>query len=370
MADEHVQVSTLDMEGVLSLARARKASLVIATCVDRTNVTAAFVAEQLGLPAPYGYATAEKIANKLTMKQRLAELGVPIPRFQPVRTLEEAERLAVDFPIVVKPIDCGGSKGVRKASDGHELRLAVQEAFKVTRAKEILIEEFCAGVEVSADCFVADGEPHVFLLRQKYVPSAGIAMVLSNYACVCPAPISLAARDKIYRAARNIARGFGLRTTPLLIQFFVDGDDVRVVEFAPRVGGGMNYRLVPLHTGIDIVDLSVAAYFGHKSVLAENEPSGFISDSHVYADPGRFGEVQNQDRLLTEGVVDEFYVHKARGAEIGPSLSSADRVASFIVRAASVEELLRKTRKVFEELIVLDVHGRSIIRRDIHLKAL
>ena len=80
--------------------------------------------------------------------------------------------------------------------------------------------------------------------------------------------------------------------------------------------------------------------------------------------------MKNQVRLLQDGVVDEFYVHKARGAEIGPSLSSADRVASFIVRAESAEELLRKTRKAFERLVVLDVDGRSIIRRDTYLKAL
>ena len=370
VADEHVRVSTLDMEGVLSLAWARKASLVIAACVDRANVTAAFVAEQLGLPALYNYATAERIANKLTMKERLAKLGVPISGFQSLRNPAEAKRLSVEFPVVVKPIDCGGSKGVRKAVDRQELWLAAQEAFKVTRAGEILIEEFCEGVEVAADCFVQGGEPHILLLRKKHMQSAGMEAVLANYASVSPAAISPAARKQIYRATRNIARGFGLRTTPLLIQFIVNGGDARVIEFAPRVGGGMNYQLVLLHTGVDIVDSTVNAHFGRTSVLAGSEHSGFISANHVYADASRFGEVKNQVRLLQDGVVDEFYVHKARGAEIGPSLSSADRVASFIVRAESAEELLRKTRKAFERLVVLDVDGRSIIRRDTYLKAL
>jgi hypothetical protein len=143
-----------------------------------------------------------------------------------------------------------------------------------------------------------------------------------------------------------------------------------VIEFAPRVGGGMNYRLVVLQTGFDIVDATVNAWLGRPSVLAANARPGYLAAHHVYAEAGRFGEVRNQDRLLQDGIVDEFYVHKARGMPIGPSRSSSDRVASFIVRAAGPDELLGKTGLAFERLDVLDVHGRSIIRRDIRLQAL
>jgi len=369
VADEHVRVSTLDRQGVLALARARQASLVIAACVDKANVTAAYVAEVLGLPTPCRHATAEQIANKVTMKEGLARLGVATPEFRFARNPTEAEALPVGFPVVVKPVDCGGSKGVRKAVDRRELRLAAEEAFKVTRAQEILVEDFCEGVEVSADCFVRGGEPHILLLRKKHVQSAGLETVLANYASVSPAAISPAARQRIKRATRDIARGFTLHTTPLLVQFIVNGDDARVIEFAPRVGGGMNYRLVLLHTGVDIVDATIEAHLGRAAALDGNERAGFISANHVYAEAGRFCEVRNQDRLLREGVVDEFYVHKTRGAEVGPSLASADRVASFIVRAADAGELLNRIRQTYETLDVVDVNGRSIIRRDTYLRA-
>jgi biotin carboxylase len=213
VADEHVRISTLDMEQVLALARARRASLVIAACVDQANVTAAFVAGQLGLPAPYGFATAQRIANKATMKEGLARSGVASPAFRVLMHPEQAQHLATDFPVVVKPVDCGGSKGVRKAGDRRQLRLAADEAFKVTRADAILVEQFCPGVEVSADCFVQDAEPRVLMLRQKHVQQAGVEAVLSSHASVSPAGISAAAQERIHRATRDIVRGFGLRTT-------------------------------------------------------------------------------------------------------------------------------------------------------------
>lgn len=370
-ADEHARVSTLAMDDVLALARERKAALVIAACVDRANVTAAYVAERLGLPAPYGYATAALVANKLRMKERLVRLGIPTAAFQVLRSPAEAEHASMDFPVVAKPIDTGGSKGVRKASSPGELRLAVEEAFKVTHAAEILVEEFLAGEEVAVDGFVQNGEPNMLLLRRRHGRRAGADAVLAHCASVSPAHVSTAAQERIRAVTRDIARGFGLRTTPLLVQFMVDGDDARVIEFAPRVGGGLNYRLVMLGTGVDIVDATVDAYLGHPIALPEIGGRGhYLAANHVYVEAGRFGEVRNQERLLAQGVVDEFYIHKARGMQLGASLASSDRVASFIVRADGPEALLRKTREAFEGLDVLDLDGRSIIRRDICLQAL
>jgi biotin carboxylase len=370
VADEHSRVSTLAMADVLSLARDRKAALVIAACVDRANVTAAHVAEQLGLPAPYGFAMADLVANKLRMKERLVSLGIPTAAFRVLRSPSESEQLAISFPVVAKPIDTGGSKGVRKASDPGELKLAVEEAFKATRSAEILIEEFLEGEEVSADCLVQGGELHILVLRKRYVQRGVGGAVLSAYASVSPAAISPAAQEKIRWVTREITRGFELHTTPLLVQFMVHDDDVRVIEFAPRVGGGLNYRFVLLKTGVDIIDATVNAYLGTSAALADAGGGAYLAANHVYTEQGRFSEVVNQDRLLDEGIIAEFYIHKARGAQIGASMSSADRVASFMVRADCPGELLRNTQVAMERLDVLDADGRSIIRRDICLKDL
>ena len=370
VADEHSRLSTLAMDDVLALARERRAELVIAACVDRANVTAAYVAERLGLPAPYGHATAALVADKLRMKQELVRLGIPTAAFGVLGSPAQAAQLAMGFPVVAKPIDTGGSKGVRKASDAAELQLAVDEAFKASRAPQILVEEFLAGEEVSADCLVQDGEAHVLLLRKRYTQRGVGGAVLSAYASVSPAAISPAARQRIGGVTRDIARGFGLRTTPLLVQFMVDGDEARVIEFAPRVGGGLNYRFVLLNTGVDIIDATVDAYLGRPALPAGGTGRGYLSANHVYAEAGRFGEVRNVEALLGEGTVAEFYLHKARGAPIGASMSSADRVASFMVRADSEAELLRRTREAMQRLDVVDVEGRSIMRRDVYLKAL
>jgi phosphoribosylamine-glycine ligase len=297
-------------------------------------------------------------------------LGLPTAAFRVLGSPAEAAGLSMRLPVVAKPIDTGGSKGVRKASDAAELQHAVDEAFKVTRSSQILVEEFLQGEEVSADCLVRDGEPHILVLRKRYVQRGVGGAVLSAYASVSPAAISPAAQRRIAEVTREIARGFGLRTTPLLVQFMVDGDEARVIEFAPRVGGGLNYRFVLLNTGVDIIDATVNGYLGRPTALADAVGGGYLAANHVYTDAGRFGEVRNHGRLLDDGIIAEFYLHKARGAPIGASMSSADRVASFMVRADTEAELLRRIGEAMARLDVLDVDGRSIIRRDVYLKAL
>jgi biotin carboxylase len=370
VAHEHSRVSTLAMDEVLALARERKSELVIAACVDRANVTAAYVAERLELPAPYAFATAELVADKLRMKQELVRLGIPTAAFRVVGSPADASRVAMGFPVVAKPIDTGGSKGVRKASTVEELQLAIDEALKVTRSTQVLVEEYLHGEEVSADCVVQDGEPHILVLRKRYIQRGIGGAVLSAYATVSPAAISAAAQARIRLVTRDIARGFGLRTTPLLVQFMVDGDDVRVIEFAPRVGGGLNHRFVLLKTGVDIIDASVNAYLGRAMPLTDERRGGFLAANHVYTSAGRFGEVRNSDRLLEDGIVAEFYLHKARGAPISATMSSSDRVASFMVRADGESELLLKTSEAMQRLDVIDIDGNSMIRRDVYLKTL
>jgi len=370
VADEHSRVSTLEREHVVALAAERNAALVIATSVDRANVTAAYVAERLSLPAPYAFATASIIADKLAMKQRLASAGVPTAPFVALRSVTDGNARSLPFPVVVKPTDTGGSKAVRKVANPDELQRALEQAFEVTRAPQVLVEAFIEGIEVAADCVVREGRPHVLLLRRKYVMSGRDGEVLANYASVCPAVLSRNAESRIHDAILQIVRAFGLQTTPLLVQFIVDGDDVQVIELAPRVGGGTNYQQVLLRTGVDIVASAIDSYLGASAPIVVRQTPGFSASAHLYASAGRFGEVRHVEALIEKRVVDAFYTHKARGARIGASMSSSDRVASFIVSGDSGEALLHKIRDAVERLDVVDAEGTSILRRDVYLKAL
>lgn len=136
-ADEHILESSLDNEKVLEIAKNRKAQLVITTCSDQANVTACYVAEKLGLPAPYSYETALNVTDKEFMKNIMLKNDIPTARFVIVdKPSANYDFSFLKFPLIVKPVDLYGSKGVKITRDINELHRNIDYAKKLSRKKE------------------------------------------------------------------------------------------------------------------------------------------------------------------------------------------------------------------------------------------
>lgn len=367
-ADRHIRESTLDQDAVLEVARKLNARLVISACVDQANVTAAYVSEKLGLPAPYNYQTALAMSRKSLMKEIMRDHGIPTSPFRILTRREDLVNLDLPYPLVVKPVDSNGSKGVRRVDTSEELMLAFDQALAVSRCGEVIVEGFCRGVDVSVDCFVRDGISKVLMLKRKFDLPATSRTVINCFASLVPAPVSPVAREKIELIASNVSRAFGLVTTSLLLQIMVDGDDVSVIELAPRIGGGLSYRTVQLGTGFDILDATVSSFLGEPVQIDANQREAVLLTTNVFAHPGQFQGVTGQSELLEHRIIDEFYQHKTRGMTIGPSLSSGDRACSFLIRAQSLAEAIERNESAMASLAVLDETGRDIMRHDIYLR--
>ncbi|MGY6629534.1 MAG: ATP-grasp domain-containing protein [Wenzhouxiangella sp.] len=368
VADRHIRESTLDQDAVLEIARSENAFLVISACVDQANVTAAYVAEQLALSAPYSFETALCMSQKSLMKKIMRDNDIPTSPFRIIDRKEQLESLDLPFPLIVKPVDGNGSKGVRRADDSSQLLSAFREAMAVSRCGQVIVEGFCQGSDVSVDCFVKDGVANVLMHRRKYDLPASAETVINCYASLVPAQLSPQARKNIESIATKVAQAFGLNTTALLIQVMVDGDEVNVIELAPRIGGGMSYRTIPLGTGFDILDATVSSYLGESVAIHLELRRLVLLTTNVFARPGEFFEVTGYQDLLEKGVIDEYFQHKTRGMTIGSSLSSSDRACSFVIRAATIEDALERNALAMDGLSVVDEVGRDIMRRDIYLR--
>lgn len=368
IADEHVQISTLDHSAVLQLARQRAADLVIATSVDQANVTACAVSEVLGLPIPYNQATARLIANKITMKRRLQEYGVLTPSFEVIHKLEDVHAIPLLNTVVVKPANCGGSKAVRKANHREELAFAAQKAFEAGGNMPILIEEFCEGDEYSADFFVQNGQAHLLLIRKKYIHNSPNQGVVCSYATMTPiVNQSSWLRTKVIEVAQKICSAFDLNSTALLLQFILRGARIFVLEFAPRIGGSLAADTIAHQTGFDVIDASIGACLNAHIPIAITPSSNYCCTHHVYAHPGVLGSINGLDLLLRDGVIDAYFIHKNKGDVIHGSFSSAERPCSFTIKDACADSILDKINIVFENMSIFDIHGACMLNKSIVL---
>ncbi|TVQ14555.1 MAG: ATP-grasp domain-containing protein [Bacteroidetes bacterium] len=359
-ADEHLQESTLDKDKVHEIAKTRKADLVIATCIDQANVTACYVAEKLNLPRPYSYEIASEIADKTRMKKKMLDNGIPTAKYIALKEGDTFNHFGLKFPLVIKPSDSNGSKGVRRVDDAKELNQYQEDAFDVSRNKKVVVEEFIEGDEIGVDCIVSDGITQIITMHKKRKPKRKDGSVIFSIGSISPPAISQNVEIQILNIASTISRVFNLNNTPLLLQVIVNNEDVKVVEFAPRIGGGLNFRKIQLFKGYDIINASVESYFGEMPKSKDMPLDYYYSENHIYTEPGVFGRIEGIDKLIEDRIILEFYQNKRNGMLINASNSSSDRVGSFIVQGNTIEEIKQKLYKVYNTIKVIDSNNEVL----------
>ena len=361
IADEHIQASTLDKEQVLAIAKERKASLVISTCIDQANSVCCYVAEKLNLPHPYSYETSLYVTNKGLMKFRMKEFDVPSSPFVLTKDSKQIDWSMVSFPCVVKPVDCNSSKGVHRADSIEEAEPFVEEAIRLSQTGEAIIEGFCAGDEIQVDCVALEDGADVVMTRSKVKVAGGNETVLNSFGSIVPAQVSETVNAQLKQIAVNIAKGFGLRNTPFFYQAIVTGNQVNVLEFAPRVGGGLSYYMIKNFVGFDAVEAAVDSFLGVPIHTGYHAPEKLYRTCLLYSKPCVFDHIEGLEALKEEGIVKEIFITKNRGDEIDGDMRSSNRVGSFIVEAQSLDELKDKTENSFKRIKIMDVIGNNQI---------
>ena len=367
VADEHIKESTLDKETVLKVAQERHVQLVISACIDQANSVCCYVAEKLGLPHPYSYQTSLYATDKGLMKQIMVDNGIPTSSFTTTNTIEAIDWTIIKYPAVVKPVDCNSSKGVHRVDSEEETKQRVAEAISMSRTKTAIIEGYNQGDEIQVDCLSTENDIKVIMIRQKQkIASRGNDMVLQSFGSVFPAPLSKEQQAQAQEIANKIAKAFGLKNTPFFYQAIVTDEGIKVLEFAPRIGGGLSYYMLNEFAGYDAVEYVIDSYLGEKMKYTPISNSHYQSTILLYMLSGRFDHISGLARLKEEGVVYETFVMKAKGDMVDGDMRSSNRVAAFVVQCNSYDELRSKVQLAIERVEIYDDNNKPLLNRQIY----
>ena len=366
-ADEHVQESTLDIQKVLEIARRLDAKLVISACIDQANLTACYVMEQLGFPPPYSYETALLVTNKVLMKQRMIENDIPTPLCVYLNDLKEIHNHEIRFPVIVKPADSNGSKGVRRADNDHDLLESLTDALNISRNKKAIVEEYIEGKELGVDCIVTDSqEVEIVMTRERQKIPATTDRIQQIFGSIWPADLTVKQVNELQRLAGKIAKVFNLKNTQLMIQAIIQNDEIYIIEIAPRVGGSENCRIIKMHTGLDVIDATIQSYLGIPIISDYRRPTSYFADNYLYMKPGIFGEIVGYEDLVRRGAIEYLNTYKTKGTEIAADMTSMNRVGVFTVQSECTSDLSNKIQTAIDSIEVHDIHGKPLMRRDIY----
>lgn len=285
-ADKFYQTSTTDKQAILEIARAERIHGIVAYASDPAAPTAAFVAEQLGLPGNPADSV-EILCNKDRFRRFLRDNGFCAPRSAGYTdadaALAEAEQYRL--PVIVKPVDSSGSKGVTVLRRWEDLPQALGFAFSFSRGGRVIMEEFVEKAHpylIGGDIFVIDGQVRLWgLMNCHRDPRVNdLVPVGKSYPLALGAGAEQAVRDTLQR----MVDALGIRCGAMNVELVVDaGGNVWPIDIGPRNGGNMIPELLGYIFGVDIVELTVRAAMGQPIDLADTEGRGCFATHNLHS---------------------------------------------------------------------------------------
>ena len=338
-----------DVEALVALGRRQGAAGVVTISADRAVPIVAAVAEELGLPG-IGNETAHVMTHKVAMRRRLAERGVPQPRFAAVRTLHEAHAAAetVGFPAVLKPADSGGQRGIFRLESVDDLERHLHAALAESASEEAIVESYHDGLELNGLAVARGGDVQLLTLSDRLRPD-GIGFGV-GWIHVYPATIYGPALEEAERVAVAAVAALGLEDGMAFPQLLVTGPaEVLVVEVAARVPGGQMADLARHAIGVDVVEIAILQALGDlvPDELVAPRFSQPLAVRFLTAEPGplptgRVRRIGSLDRVLAFPGVVQADLYLQEGETIRPVRLDGDRRGYVIAVADTNLEALER----------------------------
>ncbi len=362
-ADEYHNVSTTDKEAVLSLAQELKIDGIVAYASDPAAPTAAYVAEKMGLSTS-PYKSVEILSNKDLFRAFLQENGFNCPKAMGFSTYEEALAHIDEFrfPVMVKPVDSSGSKGINKMTDKAQLKAFVEDAMHYSRRKRFLIEEFITkkGHQISGDAFSVNGKLVFHCLGNEFYDPACDKDFAPLGEC-WPFQMKHKYIEDLEEQLQRLMTLLGMQSNAYNVEAIVGEDDkVYLLELGARSGGSLIPQVIECATGINMVTWVVQAAAGDPIDLSvlngkkEMPIRGFWSNYMVHSNvTGQFKSISFAPELTEKHLV-AFVNDLKKGEPIHRFRDAQDCIGEFILRYDTMEQMFEVIKNM-ESYITVEV---------------
>lgn len=276
-ADEYHNVSTTDKDAVLELARKLNIDGIVSYASDVSAPTAAYVAEKIGLPTN-PYKSVMILTQKDLFRKFMEENGFRVPHGKSFCDKQEAYKFfkKLSLPVMIKPTDASGSKGVTKVIADSQFNEAFDMALSYSLSGHVIIEQFIekVGYQIDGDGFVLDGKIRFFGVMDQHKDIECAPYVPIGLSCpsVQKKNIQEKARQEIQRIFDLLDMKFGAFN----FEYIVDANEnVYIIEIGPRNGGNFITDTLKLATGVDLASYTIRAALGDscEDLTDLNDPS-------------------------------------------------------------------------------------------------
>lgn len=342
-SDEYHNISIIDKEAVWTLARKLQINGIMSFAVDPGVLTAAYVAEKMGLPGS-PYQSVKILQDKSLFRRFLTEFGFNTPFSRGYNSEEEALKTISEFPwpVIVKPVDSAGSKGVTRVDHVRYLSAAIREAISNSISRQFIIEEFIEkeGYSSDSDAFSVNGElKYISFSDQRF--DAGAINPYTPAAFSWPSTMKCEHQQELAAEVQRLLKLLNMGTSVYNIETCVGKDGKPyIMEVSPRGGGNRLSEMLRLATGVDLIKNSVRAAVGDEIVdISTTEYNGYWGELILHVnEAGIFEGITIDDRL--KKYVSELDVWVKKGDSVQLFAGAGGALGTLVIRTKKQETLV------------------------------
>lgn len=345
-SDEYVNVSIIDKEKTLAAAKERKIDGIMSFACDPGVVTAAYVAEQMGLSNVGSYESVCILQNKGKFREFLTKNGFTVPTAKGYKNVDDALKDVDIFhwPVIVKPTDSADSKGVMRVNDPKDLKKSIQYVLSYSHSDEFIIEDFITqhGYSSDTDSFSIDGElKFVSFDFQRFNREAKNPYTPAAYSW--PSSMSAEHQEELKNEIQRLLKLLKMRTAVYNIETREGTDDkAYIMELSPRGGGNRLAECLHYATGVDMITNMVKYSVGLPVDEITQKPyDGCWAEIILHSDePGVFKELWISEDIAANVVERDLWIEE--GTPVGGFESANEAIGTLVLKFERVRSRLRK----------------------------
>ena len=350
-ADEYFEVSTIDEEGILRVAKEFNPDGIMTLATDMPMRSVAYATSKLGLVG-ISYDTAIKTTDKGEMIKAFEAAGVEHPWYYILQSPDEFIKIEseISFPCIIKPLDNAGSRGVVLVKKRSDLKEAIEYSSSNGRKGGVIIEEYLQGTEVSIEVLVIDKSVNILQVTDKLTTGEPhfVEMGHSQPSLLQDDDVERI-KDLTIRAVKSV----GINNGPAHVEIMLTKSGPKMIEIGARMGGdNITSHLVPLSTGIDMVRAVIEVALGMKPDIEAKFTRG-AAIRYFKEQIGTIRKIEGVENLEQLDSIKDVFVLKKVGDSIKEIGSSVDRIGFVIAQADTAKEAIVVCEKALEEIQIL-----------------
>lgn len=335
-SDEYCNVSILEKDKVLEKAKELKIDGILSFACDPGVVTAAYVAEKMGLPSSGPYESIEILQNKGKFRKFLTENNFNVPVAKQYTDIETAlnDIEMFNWPVIVKPTDSAGSKGVTKVEEKDKLKDAINYALKFSHSNEFIIEDFLEKIGDSSDCdsFSVDGElKFVSFSAQKF--DENCENPYTPAAFTWPASISKEHQEELTNEIQRLLKLLDMKNSIYNIETReCTNGKAYIMECSPRGGGNRLAEMIRYMTGVDMITNIVKSALGMElDVIEQKELKDNWAEIILHSEKeGTFEKLWISEEISSNIVENDLWIET--GTHVGGFSGANEAIGTMVLK--------------------------------------